>query len=208
MRRGAALLGAAVLLGLAVVLALLAFDVRSWDRTLAAGDARFQADPAPAPRELWETNELLPFEPARNLLEIDDDLKYRRGARLFRLGRPREPVLGFPRLPGFRAEAEAVLGGAVEDEADPVRKARILNLLGILALARAAEEQVQTANLLRESISIFRRAIVADPGSEEAKTNLELVLRLRQERIQEEESATRRPGEAERVGLGRPGSGY
>src|SRR5687767_9590467 len=100
MRRGGALLAAGVLLGLAVVLALLAFDVRTWDRTIASADARFRTDPSPP--ALWEASEVLPFEPARKLLDLDDDLEYRRGARLFRLGRPREPVLGFPRLPGFR----------------------------------------------------------------------------------------------------------
>jgi hypothetical protein len=206
MRRGAALLAAGVLVGVAVVLALLAFDVRTWDRTIAAADARFRTDPAPV--GLWEASEVLPFEPARKLLDVDDDLEYRRGARLFRLGRPREPVLGFPRLPAFRAEAEAVLGAAAQREQDPVRKAQVLNLLGILALARAAEEEVQTANLLRESISILRRAVATDPTSEEVKTNLELVLRLRLQRVQEEESSSRRTGEAEQVGLGRAGSGY
>lgn len=206
MRRGVALVGAAVLLGLAVVLALLAFDVRNWDRTIAAADARFRADPSP--QALWEMSEVLPLEPARRILDVEDDLEYRRGARLFRLGRPREPVLEFPRLPGFRAEAEAVLGEAADREGDSVRKSKLLNLLGILALARAAEEQVQTANLLRESIAILRRAVAADPTSEEAKTNLELVLRLRQERVRDEESSARRTGEAEQVGLGRPGSGY
>jgi hypothetical protein len=205
-KRGLALLGAAALLGLAVLLALLALDVRTWDRTIAAADARFKANPSP--QGLWQASEVLPFEPARKLLDIEDDLEYRRGVRLFRLGQPREPVLGFPRLPGFRAQAEAVIGDVAEQEGGPARRARLLNLLGILALARAAEEDVQTANLLRESIAIFRRAIAMDPASEEAKTNLELVLRLRQERVQEEFSSGRQVGEASRVGLGRAGSGY
>jgi hypothetical protein len=191
---------------LAAFLSLLAVDVLSWQHRLAAGDARFAA--VPGPSDLWQPHEIVPGGLARRLLGIDDDLAYRKGVRLFRLGRPEEPALGQLDLPADRAQAEGILdhlNGQVKNRA---LRARITNLLGILALAAASDESTQTAALLRQTIVDFRSAVRLDPGNHEAATNLELVLRLRSQKGRREASQNRTTGTAKKVGLGGSGSGY
>jgi hypothetical protein len=187
-------------------LALLAVDVRSWDHRLAAGDARFQL--VPGPENLWQPRELLPGGVARRLLGIGDDLAYRKAARLFRLSKPSQPAVGAPKLPAYRAQAEDELDHVLGQVHDPVRQARVTNLLGILALARASEEPTQTAALFRESILDFRKAVRFDPADHSAAANLELVLRLKAQHEQQEGSSSRSAGTAQKVGLGQTGSGY
>ena len=70
----------AVLVLLAVVLALAAHDALSWRSTLDRGDARLTSRPASAQ---WRASTLLPGDPTRSLLALDDDLALRRAVRAF-----------------------------------------------------------------------------------------------------------------------------
>ena len=69
---------ALVLLALAVFAALLAADVRSWHAAVRSGDARFARSPADA---RWSAATLLPFDPARAILDLADGLEFRRAAQ-------------------------------------------------------------------------------------------------------------------------------
>ncbi|MDQ3894875.1 MAG: cytochrome P450 [Actinomycetota bacterium] len=207
MRRSPALVLAATAVGLAVVLSLLSVDVLHQEHALASGDVEFAA--RRGGNDAWRTREIVPGGVARSLLGVNDDLHYRKAMRLFRLARPRALTLGDPGLPPLRAEAEQVLGELAAAGDDPVEKSRVLNLLGVLALARAVDELAQTPDVFRKSISIFRSAIDADPGNEDAKANLELVLRVRASRARNQPpTAKRRRAGSKRAGLSGAGGGY
>jgi hypothetical protein len=198
---------AALALGVAVVLSLLAVDVLHRESSFAAGDARYAA--GPSARDLWHASEALPFGAARTVLGVDDDLEYRRALLIFERARPRVNILTQFDLPPARAQAEAEVSAAASHEQDPVRKSQLVNLLGALALARAAADTPQSPSILQESAGIFRSAIALDPNNEDAKANLELVLRVRQDQRREERSNSGRPPKSSsRVGLSETGSGY
>jgi hypothetical protein len=190
----------------AVILALLANDVRHWDQRMRSGDLRFQATPRPA--DLWDAGEVLPFGAGRRLLAIDDDLRYRRAARDFRLGRTREPALGRDLLPAYRARAETEFEEIARTDLDPARRSRALNLIGVLTLARASADPLRTSSVIRETVSIFTAAIELDGDNTEAKANLELVLRLRGESKRGGAEGRAGVGRFPRAGLVQPGSGY
>jgi hypothetical protein len=197
---------AAGALALAAVLALLAVDVLHRESALASGDVRYAA--GPGQRDPWQASQILPFGSARALLGVNDDLRYRRAVRLFRLSRPRRAALTIGLAPA-RAEAEAALVSAVAEESNTVRRSELLNLLGVLALARAAADALANPEGLKASVSIFRSALDADPENADAKVNLELVLRAtrRQQRTQGRRS-TGHPPRGSRAGLGSTGRGY
>ena len=67
---------ALVLVALAVVVALLAADVRSWQRTFASDDVR--------PDATWNASPRVPGDLAAQLLGIRDDVRARRAIQLFK----------------------------------------------------------------------------------------------------------------------------
>ena len=96
LRRRLPLVAAVVLLGVATVLVLFALDVRGWQSTFTQSDARFRAQRSHI--GLWRSPAVLPGDPARSVLGIDDALSYRRAVQLFWLstggrehGRPGRP---------------------------------------------------------------------------------------------------------------------
>jgi hypothetical protein len=81
-------------------------------------------------------------------------------------------------------------------------------LLGLLALDRYTGDPGDRINIVRGAIDSFQSAVKADPGNEDAKFNLELVLR-------DFESAQASGSNPDRgrlggtfAGTGRSGSGY
>jgi hypothetical protein len=179
MNRSLALPGALIAVGIAVLLLLLAVDVRRYERALADDDATFRANPARA--DLWRPPQLVPFGAARGMLGVDGQIAYRRAARLFVLGGPRVHLLeATPRMQAYRSEATVALWrlGQTDDEAR--RRSRELNLLGVLdLLALGHNDAVERMRGLLRATASFRRAIAADEaGAEEAKANLELALRM------------------------------
>src|SRR4051812_23111959 len=81
LRRHRAALLAIVCVAAGVALFLLAFDARSWSRTVAQDDIRFRA--LPAHRGLWKPQTSLPGDPASVLLGTHDTMAYRRALQLF-----------------------------------------------------------------------------------------------------------------------------
>jgi hypothetical protein len=157
----------AVLATLAVFVALLAADVRSWRAALASGDRVDAASPSHAG---WTPPARLGGL-AQDLLGVRDDLRHRRALQLYR-----ESASALQRLDNAldlqnaRTLAQNALGAAARDS-PPQRASQALTLLGIIA-AEGGSTQADAA------LSNFTDAVRTDPGNEHAKYNLELLLRL------------------------------
>jgi hypothetical protein len=177
---------------------------------LKAGDARYRV--APDEGGLWQPDELAPRRIARDLLELDDDLAYRRAVQGLRLARLEGPAVTDPNLSLLRSDAQARLLEIVESDGDGVRRSAAANLMGVVALVSLVAEEQDRAVLLSTAIRSFRRAIALDPDSEDAKYNLELSLQRGRELQLSEAAGGRDPAPGGRgsrgAGTGDPGSGY
>jgi hypothetical protein len=163
---------AALLVALAAVLAVAAHDVLSWRSAIARGDARLGSRPASAS---WSAASLLPGDPVRRVLALDDDLALRRAVRAFRTAEstPRGFDNGVTQT-RVRSAAEIVLSDLAA-HGSPARASQAGDLLGVL-VARggrvtggvSADDRARAA---------FEAAIRRDPANVDAKYNLELLLR-------------------------------
>jgi hypothetical protein len=175
-RRVLLLAGAAACLALAVLAALLARDVGSWQRALRTGDVEAADVARRSPR--WTADELAPFGLARRLLAVDDDLAFRRAVALFRRAHTGIPSSDSG-LEGtaLRVAAEAALAYDVRTDRDSARASAAANLLGVLAVVDSSSVS-EGATPIERSIFEFEDAVHLDPGNEQAKANLELVYQL------------------------------
>ncbi|MBD0347580.1 MAG: hypothetical protein ICV59_00385 [Thermoleophilia bacterium] len=206
--RAAMLAGAVAALAGAAVLALVELDARAWSRAMRHDDVRFQVAPRAA---TWQARERVPLGLARKALAIEDDVAIRRALRLFQLARTR--VTGFQRTQeqgATRIRAHITLSQLVREERDPARRGMAANLLALLTFDEAVDDQRSATSLLRRSVGELRRAIALDPGNEEAKFNLELMLRLSQRgaRRERERLGVFGGGEGAGAGVSAPGRGY
>lgn len=210
MKRTAFLLAGAVAAAVAaLLLALAALDVHRWRSALAQGDVRFHTTPAAA--GLWRDSAVLPGDPARRLLAVEDDIRYREATRWFFLARLREPPFARPELEAARGEAQVRLAELARSERDEKRRSEVYNLLGALTFAAAPRQDRQLrVPTLDEAIGYFQEAVRLDRANEDAKYNLESALRrLRDEPRDFERPGGRRPSDdASQAGLREAGSGY
>jgi hypothetical protein len=167
----AALVASGFLAGL--LLLLLALDVSRVDRSLAASDARFPSQPRVG--GYWDDEGILPLDAGRWVLGASDDVRHRRAVERFWRARPGDAKTPTPARLSERAQAQAAL--AAVEEAGGRGTAEIANLLGILALL-TPPDQAERVQVVRAAGSAFRRAIVSDPTTDDAKFNLENILRL------------------------------
>jgi len=179
------LAGAVALAAVAVLASLLAADVDAWPKALARSHA-------PSTRLGGA---------AESLLGTGDDLSYRRALRLYRAaaGLPDHLDNAVERQTRS-AQAETALAGPAAST-DPARASQARTLLGTIAFAQAVD--TATAD--------FTGAVLADPGNEAAKYDLELVLRLTAPyRARPGAGQSSQPGRTGRRagGGGVPGSGY
>jgi hypothetical protein len=162
--------GVCAVLGAALL--VVAHDVRSWDRAVKRGDAALAARPNAA---RWNADTWLPADPVRGALVLDDDLALRRAVVAYLVARrtPRGLDNGI-RAARVRAAAEIALAGVVGRGA-PAQSAQAGNLLGVLvATGEAGPDASVTEDRARQT---FAAAVRADPTSDDAKYNLELLLR-------------------------------
>jgi hypothetical protein len=199
--------GIAALAG-AVVLVLVAVDARAWSATVRDDDALFRVAPA---RPTWDSGARAPFGLSERLLGTADDVRLRRAIQAFQLARIQTTFfIQDPRLQA--AKAKATLALVDVERKGPSNRARstAANLLGVLAFQDARLDPSSAQTSLRRATLAFRRAILWDSTNEDAKSNLELVLRLAQVANQ-----TRRDQEGlfgnshgHGTGAGRGGRGY
>ena len=163
------------LLALAVLAGLVARDAAAIQRAFDRSDLAFEAQPAA--ERLWKIDTRLPH--ARRLLGVEDDLLYRHALRAFAVdARRAENPYDFAR-PAFRAEAQATLGSAERSTSlAPALRSKAASLQGVLTFEEATADPVNGPMLIKRSLDEFARAVRIDPTNEEAKYNLEFVLRL------------------------------
>lgn len=198
-------------LAVAAVLAVGAEDARRWPDSVRLDDVRSRAAPE---RAEWRESDWAGAEAVRSLLAIEDDLEFRRLVSAFH--RQREGARGrsddaLARLQA-QAQLETALRATERSAADPLRRARAANMLGVLSFEAAMSSPRGTQALLDQALGEFRNAIRIDPREEEAKYNLELVLALIERG--DVRSTSERGGEggqeseAGGAGLTDPGRGY
>ncbi len=198
----------ALLTALAVLSALLAADLRSWQTALRAGDSTFANDPAAAS---WEASTSFPFDPAFRLLGLSDQIALRRAAQQF----VQVAAAGNGLDNGF---SESQARGALEEVLtklgagpDAGRDSAAENLLGILAFLDTKQHGPNAPAPVERSVADFQSAARLDPGNDDAKFNLELLLRdllARGVRPGSNGSSTGPAKGHKGAGGGQPGRGY
>jgi hypothetical protein len=206
--RAVAVIGAVVALSLAAGLVLLAADARGWQDTLREDDVLFQMAPS---RAHWAPNERAPDGLARRLLAVDDDIRLRRALRLFQLAHlPAITYEAGQSVEILRVRAQIALAQIERNAADARDRAVAANLLGVLAFEEARNDPLNAASLLRRSRQEFRNAITLAPAGEDAKVNLEILLRLSRPGAEKARQQVGIFGAAHGIGAGasRAGRGY
>jgi hypothetical protein len=200
---------AGVALVVALVAALLAEDVRSWRDAFRHDDVAFAA--SPHSKQDWRASTtILPGDPAGSLLGVGDDRTLRLGVRLF--------VAGYRKGLGFdngvserqlRSAAEAALAHAAQD-GDARHSSQAYDLAGILAFGDSSASGGGRGATDR-AVTDLQTAVRRDRANEDAKANLELLLRLLVAHGQRPgTNATAGPRSTGRrgAGSGTPGTGY
>jgi len=210
MKRIALHVGALACLVVAIFLILLATDVLRWSNALQASDVRYRANPNAT--GLWQIDALVPGDPGRSLLGIDDDLALRKAVRSLELSRLGGRANYKPRMILQRADAEARLETLASGGGDRAQRSRAAELLGVLQLASPTSNPQQRSAFLLKAVSNLQKAIQLDPNNDEAKYNLEVALRGTHgvQTVQGSPTpniTTGRPG-SKGAAAGGPGGGY
>jgi hypothetical protein len=194
--RALRLVAVLTLVVLGTLAALLAADVRSWQRTLADGNVA--------------ARQRLPWGVAERVLAVGDDVQGRRAIALFRATASVRPRLDNAQaVTVARARAETELAAAARGRG--ARASQAATLLGVLAFGDLARGGGRNATQAQTALGDFADAVRADPSNEIAKFDLELLTRAliaRGVRTGTNEGnatgATGRNG----AGSGVPGQGY
>lgn len=214
LRRELLLLVALAAFALSVVLTLLAVDVERWRSTIPADDVRYRVS---SPEALWSPETLAPFDAGRKLLAVEDDLAFRLALTALRESELEDPTVSEPKLAVRRTEAAERLESIVVHDPDDERRSRAANLLGVLGMVAfnsspSGGDFADRSELLLNAIASFEQAIALDPGNDEAKYNLQVILLRGQGLLPTEAAAGRNPAPGGRgargAGAGAPGSGY
>ena len=173
------LVGARIFFGLAALaaaaaLAVFASDVLAAQSTMKRDDLRFRV--SPDARGLWKVEGRTPS--LKSVLRLEDDLAWRVAAQRFQLSRARANIAYDPTRKSSRAETQAGMASAETHELTAGQSSALANFSAILAYEEAVGDPQNGPTLLRKSTDEFRRAIRLQPANEEAKFNLELLLRL------------------------------
>jgi tetratricopeptide (TPR) repeat protein len=197
---------ACLVLAAAVLLLLLATDVRGWRARFAADDLRYRANPVPG--NLWHPEQAAPFGLARDVLGIQDDIDYRRALRSFRLGRPLESNLYGVKTASLRAQAQVQMAEVADHGNDLPRRSQAANLLGVLGFAMAARDLALRDTFLRDAIASFRQAIALDPTNDDALFNLEFALQEQNVAEEQQQRGSSDSNAGGNAGLKPPGHGF
>jgi hypothetical protein len=171
------LAAAAVLLVLAVGAALLAGDVRSWDRTLHRGDLVYAAAPGLAS---WTPSVRFPFGAAQSLLAVSDDVATRQAFRDYRVAAAASGHFEVTPAQAAALRRAQVSLVPIARSSDPVVAAKGRTLLGLLVLGGLAQSADESR--VQAAFSDLADAVRANPDDVTAKYDLELLLRLSAQR--------------------------
>ena len=195
-------------LAAAVIAALLAADLRGWRDAVSSGDASFVEQPGSA---TWTSSAILPFNVARGILGISDQLAFRQAAQSFvavhALGNGFDNGYSEART---RADLEILLA-SLAGGPNRARDSIADNLLGILAFPDSQTRGTSQPAPVERAVADFQAAVQLDPGNADAKFNLEWLLRQlvphgsRSGNSASQASAARGH---KGTGGGQPGSGY
>ena len=175
LRQAVPLLAGIVLLGLATVLVLFALDVRAWQGTFTQSDLRFRAQRSHI--GLWRSPAVLPYDPARSVLGLDDALSYRRAIQLFWLSTAGASTGGKADLAATRVAGETALQKLVLTGATREERSNAANLLGVMTV-EAPENSATQKQEIATALRYFAQAVRINSANYDAKLNLELLLRV------------------------------
>jgi hypothetical protein len=189
-----------------VLLAVFAGDILRWRDDLEAHDVRFLAAPAQVRYAAPDTR--IPRGAAELALGAGDDVAFRR--RLESFARIRPGTVFTPQLLALRAETQLGLADLARRDGAAARRSRAANMMGVLALdeSLAPRDAAALANLIAGAIGSFRNGVELDPGNADAKTNLELALRIARASTLSGDAPEGGRNEGDEAGVGQPGSGY
>ena len=206
MRRDAIV--AVVAVAAAVVLALVGLEAFRWEARVANDDARFAAEPLA--NDLWSADEGLPLAPARRLLGVDDDLRYRRAVSLYTRSRPGEPTQFNPQRESLRGAAQRELTDISRTDSNAERRSQASMLIALLGLGRGDlfQSSEERLTVQRTALGNLQIAVALDPDNAEAKRNLELLLTSIGEPPSGATDAGGTADTGDQGGVGRSGSGY
>jgi hypothetical protein len=176
-------------------------------RQVSNDDFRYQAAPS-RQAGLWEGLGFLPREVTVRALGIEDDLAFRRATSLFTRSRPGQAPYPGPELAARRGQAALLLTRTSQDESKPHHRSQLLNFLGTLPLDRRIQDEAERATVLDTAIGIFQNAVRVDGENADAKTNLELVLRISNFASVPANQPSGERGGGKRSGSGSTGGGY
>jgi hypothetical protein len=206
-RIASVVLGIAALAG-AVVLVSVAVDARAWSATLRGDDALFRVTPA---RAEWDAQARAPFGLSQRLLGTADDVRLRRAVKAFQLARLQTTFfIQDPALQAAKAKAQLALAAVERQGPDNRERSVAANLLGVLAFQEARLDPSTAQTSIRRATLAFRRSILWNPSNEEAKSNLELILRLTQaaRAARHDQEGIFGNAHGKGTGAGRGGTGY
>jgi hypothetical protein len=177
-RRHKRALAALICAAAGAVLLLLALDANTWRTTVAQDDLRFRA--LPAHSDLWKPQTSLPGDPASSLLSTGDTMAYRRAIQLFWYSRIGSDPEERQDLPTLRARAQQHLQDLAAQGVSAHERSFAANLLGVLVVTTPTPSQDKKGieQILKRAAGYFQQAIRIDSRNDEAKMNLELVLRV------------------------------
>ncbi len=210
-RRRALLAASAVACAVAAMaLTLLAVQTVRARNAVAAGDRRYAT--APDEAGLWRPGALGASSVSRAVLGIDDDLAFRRAIRAMRLSQRDTPTNSDVDVILRRVKAQRLLQRVANGDPDPRRRSRAMNLLGVLVLSTPAANREERVTMQQVALGALQKAIQLDPENDEAKFNLEVLLRRRAGVQNVQGGPTPNPsagqGSSRGAATGPPGKGY
>ena len=174
-RRSVRLTAAVLALSIAVLVALLAHDVRSWRNTLRNDAVTYAISPT-APVQFTAPT-YLPAGVSARLLAVNRDRRSLSALRFFARAHALDPNLAYgPAGQHLLHTTERALTLAAQDP-NGTRAAQAYSLLAVVLLEDTRTSLSGDLAPFLIAVTAMQNAVRVDPGNEQAAANLELLLR-------------------------------